>query len=156
MVLPSRSHTLWREIKHSSQQYKMLVSSRKWQLQFYRGSEEGKMASSRPWQSMLEVSGTASKVIALIENMKDSYNLEWHKMMIPWRVPWVGTVSSSFLFSGLIEGSCRQNCQNSRLGPDDRGFECQTIVYVLEDGRLLNVLNREMKEIVLWEDEWHG
>lgn len=135
----------------------MLVSSRKWQLRFYRGSGEGKMASSCPWQSMLEVPGTVSKVIALMEDVKDSYNLEWHKMMTLWRVPWVGTaVSSSSLFRGLIEGSCRQNCQNSRLGPDDRGFECQTIHYVPEDGRLLNVLNRRMEEIVLWENEWHG
>lgn len=39
------------------------------------------MASSCPWQSMLEVPGTVSKVIALMEDVKDSYNLEWHKMM---------------------------------------------------------------------------
>lgn len=31
-----------------------------------------------------------------------------------------------------------------------------TTLYLLNDWKQLNVLNREIKENALWEDEWHG
>lgn len=59
-----------------------------------------------------------------------------------------GIAVSSSLFNGLIEGNGRGNFRISRLGLDNRGLEGQTTLYGLDDGKILTVFNRVMKEII--------
>lgn len=58
----------------------MLASSKKCYIKLYKGSKEGRITSSCAWYSMSEASGKVPEIIALIENLKDSYDSDPHRM----------------------------------------------------------------------------
>lgn len=57
--------------------------TRKWQLKFLQ-----EFVGREDIIQLLLVSGKVSKVIALIQNLKDSYNLDLHKMMMLRGMSW--------------------------------------------------------------------